>query len=237
MSGPGPLEGFYAGELQGVWLLLVAPLLYLGFRALRPVVPGGAHPRAARFVALYTLAIAVQTVVDPLATGPLARALGGEAAKTGLGLLFVLIGDWRVYWLVLALAGVRRAFAVAVPLACAVPVVAYLATLPLPAPPPQVLYACHELLFVGAALALRRFATRRAEPALRPFLGDVADYVIVYYALWALADVVILGGGDWGFGLRVVPNQLYYAFFVPFVHWRFFASSSSPARTSTQAAR
>jgi DNA polymerase-3 subunit chi len=36
----------------------------------------------------------------------------------------------------------------------------------------------------------------------------------------ASADVLILMGVDAGWGLRVIPNQLYYAFFVPFAVWR-----------------
>ena len=51
-------------------------------------------------------------------------------------------------------------------------------------------------------------------------LRRVLGYVAVYYALWASADVLILYGGlDVGWLLRVVPNQLYYAFFVPFAWW------------------
>jgi hypothetical protein len=49
-------------------------------------------------------------------------------------------------------------------------------------------------------------------------------YVAVYYALWALADVLILVGRlDAGWGLRVIPNQLYYALYLPFVYFRFFS--------------
>jgi hypothetical protein len=47
----------------------------------------------------------------------------------------------------------------------------------------------------------------------------VASFEIVQYALWALADVLILSGMSWGFLLRIVPNSLYYAFFLPFVWW------------------
>ena len=34
---------------------------------------------------------------------------------------------------------------------------------------------------------------------------------MVYYSLWASADLIILGtGSDIGFFLRVIPNLLYY---------------------------
>jgi hypothetical protein len=38
--------------------------------------------------------------------------------------------------------------------------------------------------------------------------------------------VVILAGWDFGFALRILPNVLYYAFFVPFV----FATAPREAR-------
>ena len=38
--------------------------------------------------------------------------------------------------------------------------------------------------------------------------------------LWATADVLILAGVDLGWALRLLPNQLYYAFTVPFFWWR-----------------
>jgi len=62
------------------------------------------------------------------------------------------------------------------------------------------------------------------QPALRDFLRDALAYLALYYALWAGADVLIqIAGLDVGWLLRVVPNQLYYAFWIPFVVARFFA--------------
>ena len=63
-------------------------------------------------------------------------------------------------------------------------------------------------------------------------------YVAVYYALWATADLLILGTGrDVAWALRIVPNQLYYAWYLPFVYWRFFARRYSATSTSTHASR
>jgi hypothetical protein len=74
-------------------------------------------------------------------------------------------------------------------------------------------WLCYALRFRALALWLRRGAH---DPALRAVLG----YVVAYYALWASADVLILAGVDFGWGLRVLPNQLYYSFFVPFAYLR-----------------
>ena len=55
------------------------------------------------------------------------------------------------------------------------------------------------------------------DPERRRGLRAISAYVATYYALWALADVLILVFGlDLGWLLRVIPNQLYYAFFLPF---------------------
>jgi hypothetical protein len=54
------------------------------------------------------------------------------------------------------------------------------------------------------------------EPARRAVFA-LTGYEIVQYALWATADVVILWAkSDAGFAIRLVPNLMYYAFFVPF---------------------
>jgi hypothetical protein len=48
----------------------------------------------------------------------------------------------------------------------------------------------------------------------------VCAYVTLYYGLWALSDTLwITTSLDAAWLLRMVPNQLYYAFFVPFVWW------------------
>jgi hypothetical protein len=44
-------------------------------------------------------------------------------------------------------------------------------------------------------------------------------FEIAQYALWALADVIILGGHDVGYALRLVPNTMYYVLYLPFVAW------------------
>jgi hypothetical protein len=78
-----------------------------------------------------------------------------------------------------------------------------------------------------AALVLRTWIVPARVPAATPrlqaYLRTVLAYVAIYYALWATADVIILAGFDLGWALRMLPNQLYYAFFVPFAYGMFFA--------------
>ena len=90
------------------------------------------------------------------------------------------------------------------------------------------LFLCHVLLGL-LAFALARMALPNAatHPHHAQFVRRVLGYMAAYYGLWAAADVIILSGYDAGWPVRLVPNQLYYGLFVPFVWWRFF---STPVR-------
>ena len=242
---PGPYHfsswrDFYQSDLQGVYALVVAPALFLLYRFARGRPPRALLPAAAPFVDGYAIAFALQTIIDPIATGPLVRALGvaDRAGGTAVLLLFVLLGDFRVYLLVFGLFSVasRRQWSAGIGPAAAwtlvVPLAAYAADAALRAAVsglhPDSIWLVYELLFTGVALVLRaRLVPARvpsAEPALRAYLRAALLYAAVYYALWALADALIqVGGIDAGWLLRVLPNQLYYAFWVPAVFFAFFS--------------
>jgi hypothetical protein len=225
-------QAFYASDLQSPWLLLVAPTLFLLWRAVSQSRSAGVAPARAGFVAAWCLTFAVETMIDPLATGPLTRSLGltGLTAQAVM-LLFVLLGDFRIWWLVFhtarpGSAALRRAL---VP-TLAIPIGAYATYAALDALasgiPGQMLWLVHETSFLVTALWLRAlWLPRHVEDArLRAFLSDALLYSAAYYFLWASADVIILAGSDLGWALRVIPNQLYYSFCVPFIWWRFFAA-------------
>jgi hypothetical protein len=57
--------------------------------------------------------------------------------------------------------------------------------------------------------------------------------VVLYYVLWATADVLVAGGRDVGWLVRFVANLLYYGAFVPAAYWLFFRSAASSASTQT----
>jgi len=181
-----------------------------------------ARSRRGRFVHYWALIFAVETLIDPFATGP-AVADASENVATGVSLLFVLLGDFRVLLLVLYLAemdaGLGRNALRALGFTLAVPVTAWASFNVLEALlgplSQQVLWLCHEVIFVGLALWMR--AQCRGDRAL----SQVLTFVALYYALWASADMLILSRVDAGWLLRILPNQLYYAFFVPFVYVNF----------------
>ena len=231
-------QAFYESDTQAVYAVVTLPAAFLGYLALRRSSAGpGLSPDHAAFVRRYCIAFAFLTILDPLVTGPLVRALGGPATKAELVLscFFVLLGDFRIFWLLFRLCGPRVGGAAALEAAgwtLVVPAVALslraVLGVAFPKLPENTIWLVYELCFAALAVALRVWLLPRrmtaSFPALRRFAQAVAGYAAVYYALWALSDALILGFGfDAGWALRVVPNQLYYAWYVPLVWLGFFS--------------
>ena len=223
-------HAFYDAGWQFPWAVLIVPFAFALYRAIaRDPRGGGVDPQLAPFVSIWTTLFLVATMLDPLATGPLAKALGSPFASQALGLSFVLLGDFRVYWLVLRFRAPEqstgRAALEAAALSAIAPVLAGLVALR--EGPAQMLWLTHELVSVGVAFALARVAIPRAPADTRraAFVRRVLGFMAAYYGLWAAADSLILAGVDAGWLVRLVPNQMYYGLFVPFA-WRAFFSRS-----------
>jgi hypothetical protein len=229
----------YASDLQSVYTLVVLPVVFLAYRFTRGRPPSALFPAAAEFVDGYAIAFALETIADPIITGPGVRLLGLADHRAGAAVLvlFVLLGGFRVYFLlfgVLAIADGRRwssAVAIAALATLIVPLAAYTVTAVLRALGvglvDHTFWLTYEWLFVAMALWLRgvlvpeRIAERDA--AVRAYLNALLAYVALYYALWGAADALVqLGGVDAGWLIRIVPNQLYYALWVPLVFFAFF---------------
>ncbi len=233
-------EALYKSQAQGVYALGVLSALFLASLAVRGIAPSsGVEPSAARFVRAWAVLFALDAILDPIATG----LLGWPMVP------FVLLGDYRVFALVLVVMQPGRSWLGALVEAAAwtlvVPAVAYGIYLGLGVvrgeQPEMILWLVYEIAFALLALGLAvwlvpsRVGLERS-PA-RHYLYAMLAIVVAYYVLWATADVVILAGRDWGWALRVVPNQLYYGVFVPAAYALFFASRNAASSTSTHAAR
>jgi hypothetical protein len=140
------------------------------------------------------------------------------AWASAVPLFFVLAGDFR-YLLLVAAAGPDgrlhpRPFrlAAAAGLTLIVPLGSQVVLAALPPSGPRLLYWVYEVGFVALTLALLRW-----HPGLRgnTWLRSLSRFVLLYYGLWAAADsVLLLWGWDWAYGLRVIPNLLYYGGFI-----------------------
>ena len=227
-------QALYRSDWMSLYALQGVPAIFLLWALVAGPGRSARNPRA-RFVHIWALIFAVETLLDPFATGPLVKN-APAAVATGVSLLFVLLGDFRVLLLALYLGepggGLARSAWRAAAFTAAVPVTAFLLQRSFEALlgplSPQVLWLCHELLFVALALWLRgRFRSSDR------YVAEVLAYVALYYALWASADVLILLGVEAGWLLRILPNQLYYAFFVPFAYLRFdWQGAAEPAQRS-----
>jgi hypothetical protein len=186
-------------------------------------------PWLTAYLVIFTFEIAA----DALATGGWSPLILTQSRwLTPIAITFVILGDLRFFALVERFARPRdarlgvRGWAAVIGWSFLVPVSAEIARRVLPASllvEPRTTFLTYELLFLSLALVLRFVVLPRrlagADEPVRRWLLGVASFEIVQYALWALADVLILAGMSWGFLLRIVPNSLYYAFFLPFVWW------------------
>lgn len=223
-------EALYRSSAQGPWALGLVPIVFLGWLVLRGAAGTGVEPRAEGFVRRWAVAFALIALIDVFFAGP----LGAPRP------LFPLLGNYRVFALALVVMQPTRARPVVLLEALAWTLVAPafasgLIRLAEAVAVPQsdmMRRIVQEVAFVALVDAFvawvlpRRVAPDR-EP-VRRYLRAVLGFVVLYYALWALSDIVILGGDDRGWGLRLLPNQLYYGLFVPFAYARFFSRPAAP---------
>jgi hypothetical protein len=216
----GPFESFYLSALQHPLALWGAALAGTWAAWARRDV----HPSLRG----YALALGALALLDAWLTASHVYGFGGPLPQPLSGivpLFFVLAGDLR--FLVLVESGTRdggfavsaRSLLRALAWMLVVPLLTQgvLSLMPAPWDSARMLFLVYEVAFVVLCATLLRVhhGLRRA-----PWLRSLTAYVMVYYTLWGTADAVILAtGSDVGFGLRVLPNLLYYGGFVAAVVW------------------
>jgi hypothetical protein len=203
-------ERFYASFTQQPILLWVAALAGLVVVVLRTRVP--------RSVRVFCLAFGLLPFFDAWLTADDVAGFGalGPLASAVVPTFFVIVGDTRALLVFecatddgeipLSRAGVLRAALWSL----VVPVASALLRAALPDVPwrMRVVFLFYEVAF--AALVTARFRLGAGKERAPGWTRPVVRYVLVYYVLWALADVMILAGLDAGYLVRVVPNVLYY---------------------------
>ena len=87
----------------------------------------------------------------------------------------------------------------------------------------RVMYLVYELTFIcmaftyGAIVLLPRLAS--VDDKIARWLKWVLGFQLCGYVGWALCDLIILSGYDVGHALRILPNAMYYAGFIPIVYF------------------
>lgn len=198
--------------------------------------------RRVSFFQGFVLLFAFEIIADALLTGEL-KLMNDRSWSLPVAITFVVLGDWRYFvlierysrggekasispWPVLA---ISMGWALLVPVLQRVVAPLANAIAPSHATDLRLTFLTYEALFAVLAVVLlvgvlpRRL--RAVSPPIRKWLLSLTVFELVQYVLWASADVLILSGGnsgalrEIGFALRIVPNLMYYAAFLPFV-WR-----------------
>ena len=221
----------YSSGFQSLWALIAIPLAFLTFVCV--VGSKTERSRQDHFITSFCLIWTVETLLDPIVGGPVAKALGLSEGLSGSAILFlfVYLGDLRVFVLLFGLVqehALKKAAAFALIIPALTGVLYGAATLWDPQLSSQWMWLIYELGFLGMAIWLvRRWVPQHCgeeQAGLRDMLSSCGAYVATYYALWASSDILILLGFDEGWGLRLLPNQLYYALWIPFVYVRYWST-------------
>ena len=203
--------------------------------------------RASPFFFAALLVFAVEISCDAFFTSPtLPKSIeANKGFATGLEILFVILGDYRYFVFVERFARAKSAppsafgsaipWLLAVPWAFVVPLTwtAIYLTKVIDMQSDQVKFLVYELLFIGLAAVLRfvvvPLRVEKRETYVGRYLLRLTSFELVQYMLWALADIVILGGTqEPGYALRIVPNVMYYGAFL------FFAWTTAPKELRSQ---
>lgn len=201
-------------------------LITVGFLA---AVRFGERARSGTWLTAFLLLFGLEISLDALAQGELSP-LAGSTLLTPVSIAFVILGDFRFFLLLTKYSsGARSAvgvYGMAAAIALVVPLLSGLSQRLMPDTFADMrhVFLAYELALFTLTLGLRlawyprRYAD--VDPAVRRWIGAVMAFELVQYGLWASADMVILAGSDLGYALRLVPNTLYYALFLPFVWWK-----------------
>lgn len=192
-----------------------------------------------RYFRGFFLLLALLAIVDAGLTGELAPFPGPIVPYVAIP--FVILGDVRYFFLLERYAksgGEKRStvtlFLRSLAWGLIVPSTAY-ATKQLffPERTNHWLFLTYESYFSILALAFRFIVLpkwlRHADISdeRKNWLRMMGSFELVFYLLWASADVVILSGHEWGYLPRMIPNILYYAVF----GWLVFLSAPKELRS------
>jgi len=182
------------------------------------------------------LAFTALTALDAWLTGALMPFPAGGQLAQNVSIAFVILGDLRLFVLLERFREAGRrwsaAFARGAVLSFVVPIAQAIAIRSSPDTFHELrrIYLVYEALFVvlATALLVLRYPSRRASsPSLAWYSTSLVVFFLVQYGLWVVCDVLILSGFEFAYGLRLLPNALYYGLFL------IFAAVKAPREATT----
>ena len=141
-----------------------------------------------------------------------------------VSIIFVLLGDFRVFLILVVLTKndySAKSFVVALAWSVMVPIASRLIYYYGIGGEIRNLFVVYESLFVVLMIIWLSLLIPKSKDQ-QTALGSIKQipfFVIGYYSLWVISDAFILAGFDFGFGLRVIPNFMYYGVLVPFIYF------------------
>jgi hypothetical protein len=216
----GIFKAFYASPIQHPILLWIAAGAALVFSRTARDLPTP--------IRRYTTILVVLSLLDAWLSSTHIYGIGSlrGSAAIGVPIFFVLAGDYRYLFLVVAGSSTGKIdcspkkLLSALGITLAVPILTevFLAALPESLNSTRMMFLIYELSFVCLTLALLNW-----HPNLKnnTWLASISRFVVAYYSLWALSDILILFlESDLGYLLRAIPNLLYYGGLIAAIaHW------------------
>lgn len=172
----------------------------------------------------YLVVFTVEILADATATGAWSSVPLGTPAYTFWSVLFIVLGDFRYFFLAERMIDldepITRALVVAACTSLVVPLVTGILQRAMGLDTRE-LYMIYEAPMAVIVLALDRFRFQKriADPEVRVFVHRVSVLFATLYAGWAACDLLLYTGFPIGHVLRVIPNVLYYGAFIPFVYY------------------
>ena len=219
-------EAFYNSSWQQPILLWIFPFIFL-FAQFK-----NKFQASSVFVTRYTAFFTVSIILDAWLSAYNILGIGTVAPGVNsiLSFIFIWLGDFRYvllaeYYLVPE-KSFSKAMMKAVPITFIIPLLsAFLIKKVLATDNGRVLYVVYEGLFVLLAfIYLARISKANISEETAKKLKKFTQFVVLYYGLWAGVDVLMLISDHesvlniFAWGLRVLPNLLYYWVFVPLAY-------------------
>jgi hypothetical protein len=172
---------------------------------------------------VWGLVFGVSTALDAWLNGALSPLAETSRWTPLVGVFFVIVGDARLFVAIESKAAAsRRGYAVvrALGVSLVVPLVTQLVRglVPYVAATLRVTYLVYELLFLAWLVVLMKQRVVRWSTSSHAWATGLLRWFGLQYGLWAFADIVLLTTSlDVGYAIRMVPDLMYYALFVPWV--------------------